>query len=151
MRYIARGLALAAATTLVLVAAPSVSTAGAAQSGTKGTQETQSLYAPSALVLTVTAGDDAANGTVLRAVTLGCAPRATGTHPAAAEACAELRANEARFDAITTRGSNAACTKQWDPVTVTADGVWEGKRVSYVHTFGNACTKGHGSGVVFGF
>jgi hypothetical protein len=147
MRYIARGLALAAATTLTLVAAPAV-TAGAAQSGA---QDTQSLYPPSALVLTITAGDDARNGTVLRAVTLGCTPTASGTHPDAAAACAELRATEAGFDAITARGSSGVCTKQWDPVTVTADGVWNGKRVSYEHTFGNSCTKSYGSGVVFAF
>ncbi|MEU0395466.1 subtilase-type protease inhibitor [Streptomyces sp. NPDC006208] len=148
MRYIARGLALAAATTLALVAAPAVGTAGAAQSGA---QDTRSLFPPSALVLTVTAGDDAKNGTVLRAVTLGCTPTASGTHPAAAAACAELRANEAKFDSITSRGTTGACTKQYDPVTVTADGVWQGKRVSYTHTFGNPCTKKHGSGTVFGF
>lgn len=145
MRYIARGLALAAVTTTALVAAPALGSAGAAQSGAG------SLYAPSALVLTVTAGDDAAAGPVLRAVTLGCTPKATGTHPAARSACAELRAADGRFAAITTQDSTVACTKQWDPVTVTADGVWNGKRVSYAHTFGNACAMNNGSGVLFGF
>ncbi|MEW2631336.1 subtilase-type protease inhibitor [Streptomyces sp. NPDC048389] len=145
MRYIARGLALAATTTLALVAAPAVGSAGAAQNGT------ESLYAPSSLVLTVTAGDDAATGTVLRAVTLDCAPTATGTHPDPATACAELRAADGRFEAVTTRDSGAMCTKQWEPVTVTADGVWNGKRVSYSHTFGNACVQSSTSGTVFAF
>ncbi|MEU0372462.1 subtilase-type protease inhibitor [Streptomyces sp. NPDC006283] len=145
MRYIARGLALATTTTLALVAAPAVGSAGAAQPGT------ESLYAPSALVFTVTAGDNAVDGAVLRAVTLNCTPTATGTHPAPKAACAELRANEGRFDAITTRDPGVACTKQWDPVTVTADGVWNGKRVAYVHTFGNACVKNTASGTVFAF
>ncbi|MER6615010.1 subtilase-type protease inhibitor [Streptomyces xantholiticus] len=145
MRYIVRGLALAATTVLALVAAPAVGSAGAAQSGP------QSLYAPSALVLTVTAGDDAATGTVLRAVTLGCTPKATGTHPDPRAACAELRAADGGFDAITTRDSGALCTKQWDPVTVTADGVWNGKRVSYAHTYGNACVQASTSGTVFNF
>ncbi|MFF3285950.1 subtilase-type protease inhibitor [Streptomyces sp. NPDC003023] len=145
MRYIARGLALAATTTLALVAAPAVGSAGAAQSGA------QSLYAPSALVLTVASGDAAASGTVQRAVTLSCAPTATGTHPAPTAACAELRANQGRFDAITTRDSSTLCTKQWDPVTVTADGVWNGERVSYAHTFGNSCLQGSGSGTLFNF
>jgi hypothetical protein len=146
MRYIARGLALAATTTLALVTAPAaVGSAGAATSGA------ESLYAPSALALTVTAGDDAATGTVLRAVTLGCTPTATGTHPDPEAACAELRAADGRFDAVTTRDSGVMCTKEWEPVTVTADGVWNGKRVSYSHTFGNACVQGSSSGTVFAF
>lgn len=145
MRYIVRGLALAATTTLALVAAPAVGSAGAAQTGP------ESLYAPSALVLTVTSGDDAAAGTVLRAVTLGCTPTATGTHPDPKAACDELRAADGGFDAVTTRDSGVMCTKQWDPVTVTADGVWNGKRVSYVHTFGNACVQSSSSGTVFAF
>ncbi|MDG4865473.1 SSI family serine proteinase inhibitor, partial [Streptomyces sp. T-3] len=41
------------------------------------------LYAPSDLVLAVGQGDDPATATVERAVTLTCAPRAGGTHPAA--------------------------------------------------------------------
>src|SRR5215217_2270328 len=50
------------------------------------------LYAPSALVLTTGHGDTAATVTPERAVTLTCAPTASGTHPAASQACAELRA-----------------------------------------------------------
>lgn len=51
-----------------------------------------SLYAPSALVLTVGHGETAATVNAARAVTLNCAPTPSGTHPAAARACAELRA-----------------------------------------------------------
>lgn len=144
MRYTARSLTLAAAT-LALTALPGTGIAGATQSGA------DSLYAPSALVLTITEGADPESGTVQRAVTLSCAPLPSGTHPDPAGACAELRAHDAQIDAITTPGSQATCTKEWDPVTVTADGVWEGRHLSYVHTFGNPCAMDSGRGTVFSF
>ncbi|WP_327721143.1 protease inhibitor [Streptomyces sp. NBC_00490] len=99
-----------------------------------------SLYAPSALVLTVGHGESAALATPARAVTLTCAPTSSGTHPAAALACAELRGAGGDFDALTGRG-DVLCTKQYDPVVVTVDGVWQGKRVSYERTFANECVK----------
>ncbi|MEV7683517.1 SSI family serine proteinase inhibitor [Streptomyces sp. NPDC088341] len=144
MRSIARGLALTA-TALAFTTLPGTGAASAAPIGAEG------LYAPSALVLGITAGDNTTTGTVLRAVTLNCAPTASGTHPDATGACAELRAAGAQLDTITTRGSRAVCSKEWNPVTVTAEGVWEGKRFSYLHTFGNLCAKDSGSGAVFDF
>lgn len=109
-----------------------------------------SLYAPSALVLTIGHGDSAGVATPLRAVTLSCAPTASGTHPAPALACAELRGAAGDFDALTARG-DAMCTKQYDPVVVTVDGVWQGKRVSYERTFGNECVKNSYGTSVFAF
>ncbi|MDQ0597020.1 hypothetical protein QF037_001365 [Streptomyces canus] len=104
-----------------------------------------SLYAPSALVLTVGHGESAALATPARAVTLTCAPTPSGSHPAAALACAELRGADGDFDALTGRG-DVLCTKQYDPVVVTVDGVWQGKRVSYERTFANECVKStHGT------
>ncbi|MFF3333974.1 subtilase-type protease inhibitor [Streptomyces sp. NPDC002888] len=109
-----------------------------------------SLYAPSALVLTVAHGDSSALADPARAVTLTCAPRPSGTHPAAAQACAELRSAEGDFDAL---GSpdGVACTKQYDPVVVTVDGVWQGKRVSYERTFANECVKSSYGTSLFAF
>jgi len=109
-----------------------------------------SLYAPSALVLTIGHGDSAAAATPLRAVTLTCAPTASGTHPAAALACAELRGAGGDFDALTAR-TDVLCTKQYDPVVVTVDGVWQGKRVSYERTFANECVKNSYETSVFTF
>ncbi|WP_078078719.1 subtilase-type protease inhibitor [Streptomyces niveus] len=109
------------------------------------------LYAPSALVLTVTDGADHKTGTVQRAVTLSCAPTPSGSHPDAVTACAELKKNGAKFDAITTSATNRVCTKEWEPVTVTADGVWEGQHVNYAHTFSNSCAMDGGRGAVFTF
>ncbi|MFD9336950.1 subtilase-type protease inhibitor [Streptomyces sp. NPDC060028] len=146
MRSIARGLGLTSAamglTALTALAGSGV--AGAAPSGT------DSLYAPSALILSVTDGADADTGTVMRAVTLVCAPRPGGTHPSPATACAELRANGPELDALAQPRSDAACTKEWDPVTVVADGVWQGRRLSYTYTFANPCGMRNSTGTLFG-
>ncbi|MFI5683314.1 protease inhibitor [Streptomyces sp. NPDC051636] len=109
----------------------------------------QSLYAPSALVLTTGHGQSAATATPERAVTLTCAPTSSGTHPAAAEACAELRGADGDLDALKS-SDDVFCTKQWNPVVVTVEGVWQGKRVSYERTFGNACMK-DAYGALFAF
>ncbi|MFF4896456.1 subtilase-type protease inhibitor [Streptomyces sp. NPDC001068] len=109
-----------------------------------------SLYAPSALVLTTGHGTDAATATPERAVTLNCAPAASGTHPAAAQACAELRGAGGDLDALAPR-NDVWCTKLYDPVVVTVAGVWQGKRVSYEHTFGNQCMRDAYGVSVFSF
>ncbi|CAL9602015.1 Protease inhibitor [Streptomyces sp. enrichment culture] len=106
-----------------------------------------SLHAPSALVLTVGRGESAATATPLRAVTLTCAPRPFGTHPAPGPACAELRAADGDPDALAA-GDAVLCTKEYDPVVVTVDGVWQGRRVSYERTFANDCVRhAHGADV----
>ncbi|MGW7819929.1 protease inhibitor [Streptomyces puniciscabiei] len=109
-----------------------------------------SLYAPSALVLTTGHGSDPATATPERAVTLTCAPAASGTHPAAAAACAELRGTGGDFDALKP-ARDVWCNKLYDPVVVTVQGVWQGKRVSYERTFGNTCVRDSVGGGVFAF
>ncbi|MGW2617819.1 subtilase-type protease inhibitor [Streptomyces sp. NPDC001500] len=109
-----------------------------------------SLYAPSALVLTVGHGDSAATVDAARAVTLNCAPTPSGTHPAAALACAELRAAGGDLDLLAGPGG-AVCTKQYDPVVVTVDGVWRGKRVDFERTFANECVKNAAASSLFAF
>ncbi|MGQ4418783.1 protease inhibitor [Streptomyces sp. SAS_269] len=109
-----------------------------------------SLYAPSALVLTTGHGETAAAATPERAVTLNCAPTASGTHPAAIDACAELRGVGGDLSALKSR-DDVRCTKLYDPVVVTVQGVWQGKRVSYERTFGNSCVKDAMSNSVFAF
>ncbi|MGW7792383.1 protease inhibitor [Streptomyces tricolor] len=109
-----------------------------------------SLYAPSALVLTTGHGNDAATATPERAVTLSCAPTASGTHPAPADACAELRGVRGELDALKP-SDDVMCTKVYDPVVITVQGVWQGKRVSYERTFGNACMRDAVGGSLFAF
>lgn len=112
----------------------------------------ESLYAPSALVLTVGKGTDAATAGIQRAVVLSCAPRAGGSHPAAEQACAEVRSVDGQFQQLVAADApGAMCTKIWDPVVVTADGVWQGQRVSWQHTFANPCTLSNTGGSVFAF
>ncbi|GAA3208015.1 subtilase-type protease inhibitor [Streptomyces sp. XM83C] len=109
-----------------------------------------SLYAPSALVLTVGHGESTATAAPARAVTLSCMPTATGTHPDPAGACAELRGVRGDLMALEAR-SDVMCTKEYDPVVVTVDGVWEGKRVSYERTFANGCVKSTYGASLFAF
>lgn len=100
-----------------------------------------SLYAPSALVLTVAPGDATAD--VARAVTLSCAPGPQGTHPDPRGACTALNTTGGALDTLLAAPDrDRACPMHYDPVTVTADGVWKGTRVSWKHTFSNGCTMG---------
>ncbi|MEU5832731.1 subtilase-type protease inhibitor [Streptomyces diacarni] len=111
--------------------------------------EATSLYAPSALVLTVTDGDSAA-AAAKRAVTLNCTPAPSGTHPAADTACAQLRAADGNFTALASE-EGRLCTREWQPVTVTAQGVWQGERVDFARTWANPCVKGVEGAAVFSF
>ncbi|MCP9208928.1 subtilase-type protease inhibitor [Streptomyces sp. HD1123-B1] len=127
---------------------------GIGASGTANAAPAQpdSLYPASAMVLTVGYGADAATADVQRAVTLSCQPTASGTHPAAAKACAELRTVDGAFNSLTLSAEpGRICTKEWRPVTVTATGVWDGRRVSYEHTFANNCQRDAVTTQVFGF
>ncbi|WP_030777551.1 subtilase-type protease inhibitor [Streptomyces sp. NRRL S-920] len=138
--------AAASAAACVLAATP-----GTAQAEAPGPQ---SLYAPSALVLTVGQGEDANSAAIERAVTLICAPRPAGSHPSPAAACAELTRADGEFANLVNKNtSDIICTKEWRPVTVTANGVWNGKRVSWSATFSNRCMMkaGLGEGAVLNF
>ncbi|GGY17231.1 subtilase-type protease inhibitor [Streptomyces tanashiensis] len=113
--------------------------------GTAGIAEarTDSLYAPSAVVLSIGKGADAGSATVLRAVTLSCAPTAGGTHPAPEDACAELKATSpgGTFEGLlNSPDPDRMCPQHFDPVTINVDGVWEGSRTSWQYTFTNTCT-----------
>ncbi|MGV4980951.1 subtilase-type protease inhibitor [Streptomyces sp. NPDC001709] len=122
------------------IAAAAVSLTGAtlATASVTATAAPASLYAPSALVLTVSYPGGSAD-TAARAVTLSCAPGASGTHPAPAAACAELRGADGRLDSLLSQTPGQACMRLWSPVTLTADGVWQGIRTSWKHTFANSC------------
>ncbi|MCY0928125.1 subtilase-type protease inhibitor [Streptomyces sp. H27-H1] len=145
MRSIPRTLGLSSAA-MGLTALTALAGSGAAGAAPFGGE---SLYAPSALVLSVTDGDDPTSGTVLRAVTLVCAPRPGGTHPDPAAACAELQAHAPDLDALAEPRPDAACTREWSPVTVTAEGVWQGSRMSYSYTYANPCALWHSTGTAF--
>ncbi|MFM9553676.1 MULTISPECIES: protease inhibitor [Streptomyces] len=142
------------AATLTLTAAavcgPLAGPALAAPEPTAPQPAVQGLYAPSALVLTVGHGENSATVTPERAVTLSCAPKPGGTHPAPVDACAELRYSGGDFEVLS-GSAGAMCTKQYDPVVVTVHGVWQGKRVAYERTFANECLKDSAASVLYSF
>ncbi|GGT53934.1 subtilase-type protease inhibitor [Streptomyces purpureus] len=109
-----------------------------------------SLYAPSALVLTVGHGESSADTTVERAVTLACEPTAAGTHPDAEGACGQLRQSRGDFDRLP-ENTAGICTREYNPVVVTAEGVWQGKRVSYERVYANDCVRKSQGSRVFSF
>ncbi|MFJ3162873.1 SSI family serine proteinase inhibitor [Streptomyces kanasensis] len=93
---------------------------------------------PSAVVLTVTQGEYGA--TVTKAATLSCAPTVKGTHPDPQAACAALAATTGNLDALLAAPDpNRFCPMHYDPVTAAVDGVWQGQRVTWKHTFSNTC------------
>lgn len=141
MRHVL-GTVAAAATTAACLLTATAGTAVAQDRSDRPSVPTleAGLYAPTDLVLAVGRGTDTATLAVERSVTLSCAPRPSGTHPDAAAACAELKAVDGRFGDLARPATNAMCTKQWAPVTVSATGVWEGRRVDWSATFANGCT-----------
>lgn len=118
-------------------------------SGT-ATADSASLYAPSALTLTIAKGHSAATSTPQRAVTLTCQPTDGGSHPAPATACGELRSVQGDFSALAGNGPYA-CPMVHDPVVVTAQGVWEGRRVDFERTYSNSCIQKNEGTPVFRF
>lgn len=97
------------------------------------------------LTLTVSGAGD----TWIRGVTLRCSPAAGGSHPEARAACDSL--TWARGDLDTLPGDPHMCTKQYAPVTATAQGIWRGRAVHWRKTFANACTLDTKTGAVFRF
>ncbi|MEU6482799.1 subtilase-type protease inhibitor [Streptomyces sp. NPDC046887] len=100
----------------------------------------RSLYAPSALVLTLNDGPSAKASAPDRAVTLSCAYAPGGTHPRPAAACDALQEADGRLSRLHDTGTS--CTLDLRPVTVTLQGVWQGRRVDEARSFSNDCVRG---------
>ncbi|AVH55907.1 MULTISPECIES: subtilase-type protease inhibitor [Streptomyces] len=96
------------------------------------------------LLLTVTGGEALSSGTP--GTLLLCDP--PQGHPQAAQACDELRAAGGDISRIPPR-PDALCPLIYAPVTASARGVWEGRRVDYTHTFPNSCVVRAETGAVF--
>jgi subtilisin inhibitor-like len=106
---------------------------------------------PSVLTLTVAHGEHAATATQPRSVTLTCGDgTAAGTHPTPQAACAQLRAVHGDVRALQPE-DRTLCPMIYDPVVVTAVGVWEGRRVRYERVFANPCFARSQSRDVFAF
>ncbi|MHB9858239.1 SSI family serine proteinase inhibitor [Streptomyces sp. YIM S03343] len=85
------------------------------------------------LYVTVTHGEARAGGS--RSSLLMCDPPQGHAH--AADACAELEAASGDIGAVPHK--EVICPMIYAPVTAQAEGVWNGKRVAYAHTFANTC------------
>ncbi|MGP4110388.1 SSI family serine proteinase inhibitor [Streptomyces sp. 4N509B] len=80
-------------------------------------------------------------------VLLECGP-AGGDHPDPLLACEELTAVDGRFEDL---DRPAFCTSEWDPVTITATGTWQGREVHFTDTYTNRMCAANATGGVFGF
>ncbi|MCF3101514.1 protease inhibitor [Streptomyces roseoverticillatus] len=129
--------ASAAAAALLLLAAPQAAAGG--KPGKHGRADGNGR-----IFLTVSG----AQNTWIRGVQLSC-PDADGHHPHAAEACTTL--NKAKGDPGRVPGAEHRCTRQYDPVTATAEGEWNGRPVVWHRTFPNACALDAATGPVFRF
>jgi hypothetical protein len=98
-----------------------------------------------AMILTFSSGEK--GQPPQRFVLLTCNPGG-GSHPAAEEACQALE--KVHGDPARMREDpDVVCPAIWSPVTVTANGIWDGKYFSYQRTFGNNCRKRSLGGALF--
>ncbi|MFF4219641.1 SSI family serine proteinase inhibitor [Streptomyces nondiastaticus] len=133
--------ASAAAAALLLLAAPQAAAGG--RPGGAG-RHGRADGTDGQLFLTVSG----AQNTWIRGVQLSC-PDADGHHSHAAEACMAL--NKAKGDPGRVPGAAHRCTRQYDPVTATAEGEWNGRPLVWHKTFPNACALDAATGPVFRF
>ncbi|GAA2981651.1 SSI family serine proteinase inhibitor [Actinokineospora diospyrosa] len=87
-------------------------------------------------------------GDLPRLAVLQCAPDA-GTVVDPVAACAQLSQVNGRFERLNVV-PNAMCTLEYDPVVVTAAGLWGRRAVHYRAVFGNRCELRTATGAVFG-
>jgi hypothetical protein len=85
-----------------------------------------------------------------RTVTLQCNP-AGGTHPKAAEACADVAKAGGDLAQMPANTNPRACFMIYAPVTVTAQGKWQGQPVQFTKKFPNSCVMRDKTGSVFDF
>ncbi|MFE0172074.1 SSI family serine proteinase inhibitor [Streptomyces sp. NPDC059002] len=97
------------------------------------------------LFLTVSGSEN----TWIRGVLLRCTPEPTGHHPQAELACAAIAEAGGDLDALP--DDPHACTKEFDPVTVSATGTFRGRMIGWHKTYPNACTMDADTGYVFRF
>jgi Subtilisin inhibitor-like len=85
-----------------------------------------------------------------RTVTLQCDP-AGGTHPKAAEACADVAKAGGDLAQMPASTNPRACFMIYAPVTVTAQGEWQGQAVRFTKKYPNSCVMRDKTGSVFDF
>lgn len=101
-----------------------------------------------ALVLTIARGP--AILPPVKTTVLQCSPLGGGTHPKTREACAALAPVSGDMSRFRPR-AEAFCPLQYEPTTIAAVGVWDGRFSLSSQTFGNPCLLRSALGVVGGF
>ncbi|WP_181871083.1 SSI family serine proteinase inhibitor [Sphaerisporangium album] len=100
-----------------------------------------------ALLLTIARGESVTPAD--RIAFLQCGPLG-GTHARASEACRLL--DPVSGDITDLKPSrDTGCAKQYDPITVSASGLWDGNHMWFERTFGNHCELTAYTGAVFNF
>jgi len=84
----------------------------------------------------------------VRTMSLTCDP-AGGAHPNAGQACQALTGVEGDISLMARDG--VVCTLEYDPVTVTANGMWRGELRRFTARFSNPCVMRADTGPVFDF
>jgi hypothetical protein len=85
-----------------------------------------------------------------RTVTLQCYPSG-GTHPKAAEACADVTKASGDLAQVPAQRNARACFMIYAPVTVSAQGEWNGQPVQFQEQYPNTCVMRDKTGSVFDF
>ena len=102
-----------------------------------------------AAVLMLTSNPGETVSPAAKRVLLTCAPD-NGTHPAPRASCAVLAAADGIISALRI-SRDAICPMIYDPVTVSAIGVWLGRQIRERMTFPNRCVLIAETGPVFRF
>jgi Subtilisin inhibitor-like len=105
----------------------------------------QVAHSPTRLTLRSTAGSAAP-----RTVTLQCDP-VGGTHPKAAQACADLSRARSDFTVDPAAKNPRACFMIYSPVVASAEGQWRGEAVKFNSRYPNTCVLRSRTGSIFDF
>jgi hypothetical protein len=97
------------------------------------------------VVLVEGEGEDETGGT--KGTLLRCSPPGDGGHPAAGDACEQLRAVDG--DIARMKRADVACPMVHRPVTALSYGGWEGRRTAFAKTYPNECVLHASTGSVF--
>jgi hypothetical protein len=126
---------------------------GANQTGDQGARQMTAAVGRAAnpaagttqLMLRTTAGTNAARSVMLR-----CDPPG-GTHPKAADACADVAKSQGDLKQLPASTNPRACFMIYAPVTVSAQGNWRGQPVQFTAQFPNTCVMRDKTGSIFDF
>jgi hypothetical protein len=114
----------------------------------QGSEGTYPEAGSTELHLAVYRGEKPDPASLERKATLSCEPDG-GTHPRPAEACDALRKADGDIDKLP--GDPGPCTREFNPVTATAEGRWQGGPVAFERTYGNPCELDRALTPVFDF